>query len=146
MLFRNKKGFTLVELLAVIVILAIILAIAIPSVGNIMAAQKKSAFIDSVKMIIHGIDLKIAQSTITADCTATSTVGCNVANYGGNPTDYVVLNANAGDKGFSFKIPNGSTVTATTITLKGATGGKFEGCTVTDATFTSVNDAAVSGC
>lgn len=40
---KNKKGFTLVELLAVIVILAIILAIAIPSVTNIISNGKTNA-------------------------------------------------------------------------------------------------------
>ena len=38
-----KKGFTLVELLAVIVILAIILAIAIPGISNIIDSSKKGA-------------------------------------------------------------------------------------------------------
>ena len=33
---KNEKGLTLVELLAVIVILGIIAAIAIPSIGNIV--------------------------------------------------------------------------------------------------------------
>ncbi len=38
-LLKNQKGFTLVELLAVIVILGIIAAIAIPSIGNIIDKQ-----------------------------------------------------------------------------------------------------------
>lgn len=41
--FKNEKGFTLVELLAVIAILAIILAIAIPSVGNLISNSKEDA-------------------------------------------------------------------------------------------------------
>src|SRR5574344_1726276 len=40
----NKKGFTLVELLAVIVILAIIMVIAVPAVVNQMQKAKKSSF------------------------------------------------------------------------------------------------------
>lgn len=40
----NKKGFTLVELLAVIVVLAIIMIIAIPSVMDSMNKGKKSSF------------------------------------------------------------------------------------------------------
>ncbi|MFC4386276.1 prepilin-type N-terminal cleavage/methylation domain-containing protein [Gracilibacillus marinus] len=42
-LLKNEKGFTLVELLAVIVILGIILAIAIPAIGNIIENSKTSA-------------------------------------------------------------------------------------------------------
>ena len=40
----NKKGFTLVELLAVIVILAIIMVIAVPAVVTQMQKAKKSSF------------------------------------------------------------------------------------------------------
>ena len=40
----NRKGFTLVELLAVIVILAIIMVITIPTVLNSMGGAKQEAF------------------------------------------------------------------------------------------------------
>ena len=40
---KNEKGLTLVELLAVIVILGIIAAIAIPSIGNIIENSKVNA-------------------------------------------------------------------------------------------------------
>ena len=37
----NNKGFTLIEVLAVIVILSILMAIMVPSVGNIMKKNKE---------------------------------------------------------------------------------------------------------
>jgi type IV pilus assembly protein PilA len=40
---RNKKGVTLVELLAVVVILGIIAAIAVPTIGNLIANQQEKA-------------------------------------------------------------------------------------------------------
>ena len=40
---NNKKGFTLVELLAVIVILAVVMLIGITAMGPIMANSRKSA-------------------------------------------------------------------------------------------------------
>lgn len=42
-LVKNEKGLTLIELLAVIVVLAIISAIAIPSIGNIMENTRYNA-------------------------------------------------------------------------------------------------------
>ncbi|UOQ86162.1 prepilin-type N-terminal cleavage/methylation domain-containing protein [Gracilibacillus salinarum] len=42
-LWKEEKGFTLVELLAVIVILAIIVAIAVPAVGNIIDRAEEGA-------------------------------------------------------------------------------------------------------
>ena len=39
----NKKGVTLVELLAVVVILGIIAAIAVPTIGNLIANQQEKA-------------------------------------------------------------------------------------------------------
>lgn len=52
----QKKGFTLVELLAVIVVLAIILAIAIPSISGIIKNPTKRAFNYDAKMVIKAIE------------------------------------------------------------------------------------------
>lgn len=41
--FRNEKGLSLVELLAVIVILGIVAAIAIPAIGNIIESSRVKA-------------------------------------------------------------------------------------------------------
>ena len=50
-----KKGFTLVELLAVIVILAIVLVIAVPNINNIVRKQKGNAMLIDAKTIIRQI-------------------------------------------------------------------------------------------
>ena len=47
----KKNGFTLVELLAVIVILAIILVIAVPKISDTINNAKKGSMASSVKMI-----------------------------------------------------------------------------------------------
>jgi prepilin-type N-terminal cleavage/methylation domain-containing protein len=52
----KKKGFTLVELLAVIVILAIILAIAVPEISGIISSATKGAFQNDAKLIIDAIE------------------------------------------------------------------------------------------
>lgn len=47
----SKKGFTLVELLAVIVILAVILVIAVPKVLTTINDSRKSTFVSSAKLV-----------------------------------------------------------------------------------------------
>lgn len=54
----NRKGFTLVELLAVIVILAIILAIAVPNVVGIINKSRDDSFISTARMMVSAARLK----------------------------------------------------------------------------------------
>ena len=55
---RNKEeGFTLVELLAVIVILGIIVAIAIPAIGNVIEKTRTNADEAEVEMIVDAARL-----------------------------------------------------------------------------------------
>lgn len=62
---KNQKGFTLVELLAVIVILGIILAIAIPAIGNVINKSENDAHAANVKLfenaarLAHVSDLEV---------------------------------------------------------------------------------------
>jgi type IV pilus assembly protein PilA len=130
-MLKNKKGFTLVELLAVIVILAVILAIAVPSISGVMDSAKQSAFEDNVKLIIKGIDYKSleAQASGTAGPTAGTYTAADVAAYGANPADYD-----------AFTIVS---VGPTSITITGKSTGKFGTCSATNATLSSVT---VSGC
>lgn len=54
-----KKGFTLVELLAVIVILAVILAIAIPAITGLINNVTINAFETDAKMVLKAINYKM---------------------------------------------------------------------------------------
>ena len=59
-----KKGFTLVELLAVIVILSIISLIAIPIVGNVIEESRKSALENSAIFYVKEVESKFSEWTI----------------------------------------------------------------------------------
>jgi prepilin-type N-terminal cleavage/methylation domain-containing protein len=56
----NKKGFTLVELLAAIVILAVILAVAVPTVGNIISSSQNQASKASENLILKSAQTYLA--------------------------------------------------------------------------------------
>ena len=56
-MIKGEKGFTLVELLAVIVILGIIVAIAIPAIGNVIDNAKDDANKAEISMIIDAARL-----------------------------------------------------------------------------------------
>ena len=61
-IIKNKKGFTLVELLAVIVVLAIIILVAMPNVMSAMEKARKNAFYSEATEIC-----KIAQNAYNTD-------------------------------------------------------------------------------
>jgi type IV pilus assembly protein PilA len=50
-LLKNQAGLTLVELLAVIVILGVIAAIAVPAIGGVIASSKVNADRESEKLL-----------------------------------------------------------------------------------------------
>ena len=51
-----KKGFTLIELMAVIVVLGIIALIAIPMIANILKDSQESLFRTSIQNIINKVE------------------------------------------------------------------------------------------
>jgi type IV pilus assembly protein PilA len=53
----NEKGYTLVELLAVIVILGIIASVGLVSIDSVIATSKDKTFVNNAKAIIHAADL-----------------------------------------------------------------------------------------
>lgn len=59
---KNKKGFTLVELLAVIVVLAIVMGIAAVAITNVLDSTRKNAYVASAKQFIAG-----AKTLVNAD-------------------------------------------------------------------------------
>ena len=74
-LMKKEEGFTLVELLAVIVILGLIIAIAIPAVGSIMENADKNTDQATVTLIedaarLYDVDNEITAAGVTVDTLA----------------------------------------------------------------------------
>jgi len=79
---KNKKGFTLVELLAVIAILAILVIIALPNVLELFTNARKSAFHTEVREVF-----KQAQTQFVTDSVQVTGSGSRVyASTGGDAT------------------------------------------------------------
>ncbi len=119
-----NKAFTLVELLAVIVILAIILVIAVPKIMDVISSSKKSTLETSVKMIASSAEKTKMQNTVLGKEDATITCD-SVAKL--SSSDY----ANC-----TIKF-DGNTAK---VTVKGK--GKFEGLSVCGGTKNSATAQA----
>ena len=102
---KNKKGFTLVELLAVIVVLAIIMIIAIPQVMESMNAAKKNSFKIYAQKVLNTAVAKYQTDTLTnttpSSCYKVSTL---MGNGKGNYLGYVIVNNGT----FTVSIKDGS--------------------------------------
>lgn len=62
---NNKKGFTLVELVIVVAVMAVLVAVAIPTVGSI-TGKAKEAVADSNARTIESV-LKLAEANASAE-------------------------------------------------------------------------------
>ncbi|WP_042162889.1 prepilin-type N-terminal cleavage/methylation domain-containing protein [Paenibacillus gorillae] len=66
---RNEKGLTLIELLAVLVIVGIIAAIAIPAIGNTIAKSRVKADNASISLIEESALRYVTDKELTATTT-----------------------------------------------------------------------------
>ena len=85
---KNKKGFTLVELLAVIAILAILVIIALPNILSMFRNAKKSSFETELKTIYKAAQ----QSWISDSINSTADTITYARTVSGNCTKYLELN------------------------------------------------------
>ncbi len=125
---NNKKGFTLVELLAVIVILALIMGIAVVSIGGVLDSARKSTMKETAVSIINGVrqQLTIANELKAGDYLFTTAL----LEKGGTDSPL----------GGTFKIATA----LDTGTSKNCAGGKLIGSTVCRLTATDTACSATT--
>ena len=106
---KNKKGFTLVELLAVIVILGVLLLVAVPAVSTVITNSRKGADRDEAIEFLNAVaNCTLANGNATV-CTAEESI--------------TYLNAsNAISAGYSNSTISGDTINLENFYFKGANG------------------------
>ncbi|MDD7629873.1 MAG: leucine-rich repeat domain-containing protein [bacterium] len=120
---KKKRGFTLVELLAVIVILAVILIIAMPKISDVIKNSKESSLETTAKLIASQAEKKYTENQVLDN---SSTIKCSdVAKI--SDADYESCNITFDSKGNAK------------VSIVGK--GKFEGMAVCNA---NKNSATVS--
>ena len=128
-ILKNKKGFTLVELLAVIVVLAIIMVIATQQVNKTIKTSRARSYADSVLSIKKSAKLACAESSLSdIDNYIDKSEDIKVTPNGNN----IVVNTSGSnskdDKGNDICIPNGkfANLDEAELLKQTSTGVKFE--------------------
>ena len=106
----NKKGFTLVELLAVIAILAILVIIAIPNVLKMFNDSKKNSFLTEAKTVYSEVSKKYISETMKGNkLTYISSEDDTKLKMTGRDLQYCVL-LNSDGSVSEMKVSNGTWV------------------------------------
>ena len=115
---KNNKGFTLVELLAALVILGVLAALALPTVVNMMGNSRDKLYVTDAKKLISQAEYKfrVASSEIEkpddGECLVLSMVYLDNSDFDNAPNNgeyvreasYVVVKNNGGNFEFSVEL------------------------------------------
>lgn len=161
---KNKKGFTLVELLAVIVILGVLLMIAVPAIQNVINKSRRNSFESAVKLTIENVETLSSTAKVEGAITPcyvvfgdadflngeTSEINLERGSYGKGTFGIIVVDSDG--KGKAYVNGNGGTyyVTGETLaTLKTSTptnATQYESLTNLKSNFAKSGSESLSKC
>lgn len=101
---KKKKGFTLIELIIVLAVMAIIGAIAIPNFAAVRDNSKVKADRQSCKTIQRTVLMLLADGTITVNKTPASTADVYSVAYSGTPALATVTASATGNAGYKDEL------------------------------------------
>lgn len=101
----NKKGFTLVELLAVIVILGVLLMIAVPAIQNVIKSSRKKAFDSAIKLTIENIET-LASTAVDSSITPCYVTFGDKAKLGSHESEITLERGSYGSNTFGIVVVN----------------------------------------
>ena len=61
---KNKKGFTLVELIAIIIVIGLIIGILTPTAIRLIANSKKNAFREGMRSIVRSAEMYMEENNL----------------------------------------------------------------------------------
>ena len=123
-MLRNKKGFTLIELIVVLAVLAIIMAIAVPRFGGVREQAKVDADMATLASIAKLAEFEYVRENGSFSGTAEEVTALIIANFGESEVEGVPkaifqsddlkgkengLQVSFNDKGYVESIVNGAT-------------------------------------
>ena len=131
-LVKNEKGLTLVELLAVIVILAIVAAIAVPAIGNVIENSRYKATKSDAITVLNAANIYFTEKQTNEKGEAVESVKIEELNAAG----YLEDAGTFGEKndGTVTKVTDGGNTLKATATYSGGVTVNFEDVTIQDIT------------